>query len=165
MIKVKRKGDFLQKRSDSKKGVGPKKIFKTLWLNFLSQIAIYSFTIISQIKETSKVISLQWNETHNRGRLKLDTWRLSFTYINNQKHSRMKIFAKITSRQMGSWSRTFLTYHDICTGLRERSVLNYFARRLPSVTTACIWNIYSASKICGSHYDCPLTDCNEYFRK
>ena len=107
--------------------MGPKKIFKTLWLNFLSQIAIYSFTIISQIKETSKVISLQWNETHNRGRLKLDTWRLSFTYIRNQKHSRMKIFAKITSRQMGSWSRTFLTYHDFCTGLRERSVLNYFA--------------------------------------
>ena len=73
------------------------------------------------------MISLQWNETHNRGILKLDTWRLSFTYIKNQKHSRMKIFAKITSRQMGSWSRTFLTYHDFCTGLRETSVLNYFA--------------------------------------
>ena len=44
---------------------------------------------------------------------------------------RMKIFAKITSRQMGFWSRTFLTYHDFCTGLRERSVLNYFAGCLP----------------------------------
>ena len=105
MIKVKKKGDD--------------------WIFYLK--LLYSFTIISQIKETSKVISLQWNETHNRGRLKLDKWRLSFTYIKNQKHSRMKIFAKITSRQMGSWSRTFLTYHDFCTGLRERSVLNYFA--------------------------------------
>ena len=28
---------------------------------------------------------------------------------------------------MGSWSRTFLTYHDFCTGLRERGILNYFA--------------------------------------
>ena len=109
--------------------MGPKNLFKTLWLNFLSQIAIYSFTIISQIKETrqSDKPPVERIETHNGGRLKLDTWRLSFTYIKNQKHSRMKIFAKITSRQMGSWSRTFLTYHDFCTGLRERIVLNYFA--------------------------------------
>ena len=35
-------------------------------------------------------------------KMKLATWRSSFSYIKNQKHSTMKIFAKITSRQMGS---------------------------------------------------------------
>ena len=39
--KVKRKGNFLQERSDSKKGVGPKNLFETLRLNVLSQIAIF----------------------------------------------------------------------------------------------------------------------------
>ena len=50
--------------------------------------------LFHRYKKQGKVTSLQWNETHNRGGLKLDTWRLSFTYIKNQKHSRMKIFAK-----------------------------------------------------------------------
>ena len=70
---------------------------------FISNFYIF-FTIISQIKEARQSDkSLQWEKkAHNRGRLKLDKWRLSFTYIKSQKHSRMKIFANITSRQMGS---------------------------------------------------------------
>ena len=69
---------------------------------FISNFYIF-FTIISQIKEARQSDkSPVGKKAHNRGRLKLDTWRLSFTYIKSQKHSRMKIFAKITSRQIGS---------------------------------------------------------------
>ena len=69
---------------------------------FISNFYIF-FTIISQIKEArqSDKSPVGKKKAHNRGRLKLDTWRLSFTYIKSQKHSRMKIFAKITSRQIG----------------------------------------------------------------
>ena len=52
--KGKEKGGFSAERGDSKKGVGPKNLFKTQWLNFLFQISIVFYNCFTDKRNKAK---------------------------------------------------------------------------------------------------------------
>ena len=109
-----------------------------------------SFAIISQIRETRQ--SDKSPVERNTQQRRIEVRYMAFVFHLHQESKALKTDGLLIKNI--SYLPWFLHW------LAWKKCFKPFCR-LPSVTTACIWNIYSASKICGSHYDCPLTDCNE----